>query len=110
MAAPRPATQFAVNRIRTIRKQRGMTAAELAEGMTRAGYRVDRTWITKAENGGRQEISVDWLMAAAEVLDVPAVSLLGKPCCEQCNDAPPPGFACTKCGAGSSTPEPPCAA
>jgi transcriptional regulator with XRE-family HTH domain len=99
MTGPRPVTHVAIDRIRAVRKQRGMTAAALAEGMTRAGYRVERTWIVKAENGGRQEISVDWLMAAAEVLDVPPASLLGKPSCEQCYDTPPPGFACTTCGA-----------
>jgi hypothetical protein len=72
--------------------------------MTNAGYRTDRTWITKAENGGRQEISVDWLVAAAEVLGVEPASLLGKPSCEQCYDAPPRGFACTKCGSSAPTP------
>lgn len=107
MAAPRPVTHVAITRIRTVRKQRGVTAAELAEGMTRAGYRIDRTLITSAEVGRRQEISVDWLMAAAEVLDVPPVSLLGKPSCEQCHDAPPAGFACTACGAVAARQEPP---
>jgi transcriptional regulator with XRE-family HTH domain len=107
MAAPRPGTHVAINRIRTIRKQKGITAAELAEGMSRSGYRIDRTLIASAEVGRRQEISVDWLMAAAEVLGVPPISLLGKPSCEQCHDAPPPGFACTKCGVSAATPEPP---
>lgn len=27
--------------------------------------------------------------------------------CATCHGAPPPGFACTDCGAGASTPEPP---
>ncbi|WP_073946500.1 helix-turn-helix domain-containing protein [Streptomyces kebangsaanensis] len=99
MAEQYPITRIAVARIRDIRKQRGITAEVLAKGMTEAGYRVDRTWIVKAENGGRAQISVDWLMAAAEALDVPASALLAKPNCTACCDAPPPGFACTTCGA-----------
>ena len=106
MPTQRPVTYIAVSRIRDVRRQRGITAAFLAEEMTNAGYRVDRTWIVKAENGGRQEISVDWLMAAAEVLNVPPSSLLGKPSCSACYDAPPLGFACNECGAGAPTPGP----
>lgn len=110
MATPRPVTHFAITRIRAIRKQRGITAEELAEAMTRAGYRVDRPLITRAEIGMRKEISVDWLMAAAEALDVPPASLLGRPSCEQCLDVPPPGFSCTTCGTSAPRPGPPCAA
>jgi transcriptional regulator with XRE-family HTH domain len=94
-----PVTRLAVARIRDIRRQRGVTAEALAKGMTAAGYQIERTWIVKAENGGRAQISVDWLMAAAEVLDVPVTALLAKPNCTACCDAPPPGFACTTCGA-----------
>jgi len=106
MPTPRPVTHVAISRIRTVRKQRGITAAGLAEGMTKAGYRVERTWITGAEIGRRQEISVDWLVAAAEVLGVPPASLLGKPSCGQCYDSPPPGFACTTCGVTAPRQEP----
>lgn len=99
MAEQRPITRIAVARIHALRKQRGITAETLAEGMTQAGYRVDRTWITKAETGDREQISVDWLMAAADVLGVPASALISKPNCMACQDTPPPGFACTTCGA-----------
>lgn len=99
MTEQRPVTRAVVARICDMRKQRGTTAAALAAAMTKAGYRVDRTSIFKAENGDREQISVDWLVAAAEVLDVPASALLSKPDCTACLDTPPPGFACTTCGA-----------
>jgi transcriptional regulator with XRE-family HTH domain len=108
--APLPVTHVAIQRIRDIRKRRDMTVADLAERMTKAGYKTDRTLIAHAERGIRREISVDWLMAAAEVLNVPPASLLGKPSCEQCYDVPPPGFACTKCGSSAPTPGPLCEA
>lgn len=102
MAEQRPITRIAVANIRTIRKKRGISSEALAKAMTQAGYRVDRTLISQVENGHRQQISVDWLMAAATALAVPAAALLSQPNCTACFDAPPPGFACRTCGAEST--------
>lgn len=98
MPVPLPVTHVAIQRIREIRKRRNMAVAELVERMAEAGYKADRTLIAHAERGARREISVDWLMAAAEALSVPPASLLNKPSCGRCHDAPPPGFSCTDCG------------
>lgn len=66
MSEQRSVTRRVVARIREIRTQRGITAEALAKSMTEVGYPVDRTKIAKAENGIREQISVDWLNAAAE--------------------------------------------
>lgn len=60
-------------------------------GMT-CTYKIKRTW-TIAEGSGSAPA---WPPA--------------NPCCEQCYDMPPPGFACTECGAKAPMPELPSAA
>lgn len=99
MPAPLPVTYVAIQRIRDLRKRWDMTAAELAERMTKVGYRAERTQVAHAERGTRREISVDWLVAAAAVFNVEPASLLEPlPACRVCHGAPLPGFACIECG------------
>ncbi|KJS41143.1 MAG: hypothetical protein VR70_05165 [Rhodospirillaceae bacterium BRH_c57] len=63
------------NRIRVVRKSKGISARELADRMTAAGHRFSYTAITKIENQQRT-LHEDTLKAIAQVLDVPAESLL----------------------------------
>lgn len=63
------------NRIRAVRKGKGMSARELADRMTEAGHRFSYTAITKIENHQRT-LHEDTLAAMAKVLGVPPESLL----------------------------------
>jgi transcriptional regulator with XRE-family HTH domain len=94
-----PVTRTVVARIRALRKSQGISAEKLAELMREAGYAVQSPSIRKAEILGRQEISVDWLVAAATSLGVTPDHLLRGTVCAACADTPPPGFACIECGA-----------
>ncbi|MFD8770102.1 helix-turn-helix domain-containing protein [Microbacterium oxydans] len=61
-------------RIAYYRKARGISAAELAE---RAGGGLTRSVIANLENGRKVDLSVQQLFAIAEVLNVPASSIVG---------------------------------
>lgn len=71
----RPHRVIAV-RVRELRKRRNLTAARLAEEMTKAGVKWDRTIVTNLENGRRSAVSVEEALALAYVLDVAPVHLL----------------------------------
>lgn len=87
-------------RIKRARKGRGFSAQALADAITARGYAVHRATIAKIENGIQETTPVDVVVHAARVLQVPVLTLLGDgEWCEHCHDAPPPGFACTHCGA-----------
>lgn len=64
-----------VNRIREVRKSRGITARDLAERMTAAGHPFSYTAITKVENHQRT-LHHDTLHVIAGILDVPPESLI----------------------------------
>jgi transcriptional regulator with XRE-family HTH domain len=63
------------NRIRAVRKGKGMSARELADRMTEAGHKFSYTAITKIENNQRT-LHEDTLHVIAKVLGVPPDSLL----------------------------------
>lgn len=93
-----PVTTDVVRRIRALRHRHGMSAQALADLMTQHGYPVLRSAIALAENGRRHEISVDWLAAAAQALNVSITTLWHGPACLQCSDSPPGGYSCNACG------------
>lgn len=64
-----------VNRIREVRKSRGITARDLADRMTAAGHPFSYTAITKVENHQRT-LHHDTLHVIAGILDVPPESLI----------------------------------
>ena len=63
-------------RVREVREKRRLTAAQLAERMTKVGIAWDRNTVTKLETGRRANVSVAELLALAAVLDVAPVWLL----------------------------------
>jgi transcriptional regulator with XRE-family HTH domain len=75
-AAPLSPTQVVAKRVREVRKKRGLTAAQLAEQMTRVGVPWKRGVVAKLESGLREAVSVEELLALASVLDVAPVHLL----------------------------------
>lgn len=87
-------------RARAVRNMRGLSARELADRMTEAGCPMSRVTLASLETGRRAHVSVDELYAMAHVLTVtPEYLVTGVGSgCAWCNDAPPPGFACTACG------------
>jgi transcriptional regulator with XRE-family HTH domain len=69
-------TQAVARQVRAIRERRRMTAAKLAEEMTRVGVKWDRGTVAKLETGRRENVSVAELLALAAVLSVSPVWLL----------------------------------
>ena len=72
-------TQAVAGRVREVRDRRRMSAARLADEMTRVGIRWDRNTVAKLETGRRANVSVAELLALAVVLDVAPVHLLVPP-------------------------------
>lgn len=100
MPAPLPESARVIARIKYLRKQRGFSAQALADAITAKGYDVSRVSVSSQEAGRVQAISVDQVVAASKVFDMPIVNLLECSTCSNGGDAPP-GFACIACGAGS---------
>lgn len=97
-----PVTAAVVDRVRRMRMAQGISAKDFARRMTDAGYRTSRTSIAQGECGYRKEVSVDWVVAAAGALGVPADVIFWGPHCTECYDIPPSGYSCNSCGKGTS--------
>jgi transcriptional regulator with XRE-family HTH domain len=72
-------TQVIAHRVREERRRQGLTAAQLAAQMTKAGVAWNRQKVTKLENGHRPFITVDELFALAKALGVALTALLPPP-------------------------------
>lgn len=101
MSQALPVTAEIIARVRTLRKERGISAKTLAETMTANGYPTSRTSIAQGECGDRKEVSVDWVVAVARALSVPVELVFRGPSCTACNDMPPKGFSCYACEKGN---------
>jgi transcriptional regulator with XRE-family HTH domain len=89
-------------RIQAARKNQGVTAQALADGITAQGFEISRVVIAKIEAGIRETVPVDVVVHAAHVLHVPVLSFLTDGAwCAVCGDAPPAGFTCNTCGAAA---------
>lgn len=66
-------------RVKELRKAKGLTAAELGEAMAAQGAPWDRSIVANFENGRRATLSVAELFALAIVLDVPPLLLMTPP-------------------------------
>lgn len=62
--------------IKSLRKRKGWTAAQLGEALAKHGVPWDRFIVANLESGRRQTVSVTELLALALVLDVAPVNLL----------------------------------
>lgn len=68
--------QTVVSRLKELRRRRGLTAQQLADGMSDAGIPWEYGVVAKLETGRRKALSVAEWLALARVLDVPPVALL----------------------------------
>src|SRR5512132_1898192 len=73
--AARPVEHLA-QRVRELRRRRGLSAAQLAERLRQVGLDWDRSIVANLENGRRASLDVAELLALALVLDVAPVHLL----------------------------------
>jgi transcriptional regulator with XRE-family HTH domain len=97
-----PIAARVVRELTALRRQCKISAQQLADRMTAAGYPINRSVIANLENGRRTEISVGYLAIAAQVLGADAAAILRRAApCPQCANDPPAGFACRTCGAGA---------
>jgi transcriptional regulator with XRE-family HTH domain len=69
-------TDTIARRVREVREERHLTAAQLAERLTAVGVAWDRNTVTKLETGRRANVSVAELLALAVVLEVAPMHLL----------------------------------
>jgi transcriptional regulator with XRE-family HTH domain len=97
-----PVSAEVIAQLRAIRNERKVSAQELADRMTTAGYPIKRSVIANLESGRRAEVSVDHVAIAAKALGVDPAALLRRVTapCPHCNGQPPAGFICGTCGAG----------
>jgi transcriptional regulator with XRE-family HTH domain len=68
-------TSTIASNMRTLRQARGWSAHRLAEEMFKVGISWEHGVITKLETGRRQAVSVDELLALANVLEVEPMAL-----------------------------------
>lgn len=91
--------------VKRFRELRGMTVYALSDALKAAGRPITPSAVAKIEKRQRQ-VTVDDLSALASALKVPSPRMLEAASrCVTCHDAPPPGFACTDCGAGPVRPD-----
>ncbi len=76
--APEPKRPHRViaERVKEIRKARGLSGDRLAREMTKAGVKWDRSIVANLENGRRSIVTVEELLALAYILDVAPVHLM----------------------------------
>ncbi|MFC9089974.1 helix-turn-helix domain-containing protein [Nocardiopsis dassonvillei] len=72
---PKSPTEVIAQRVKEVRRKRGLSAAALAAKMTEAGVPWDRGILANLENGRRRNVSVTELFALAYVLDVSPLHL-----------------------------------
>lgn len=83
--------------VRHWRRWKGISEAALADALASIGHPVRRNAISAIETG-QQGVSVDRLVAFAEVLQISPQQLLEGPACRSCWDTPPPLLTCQVCG------------
>jgi len=66
-------------RVKQLRTDVRLSGAALADGMAKLGFRWNQSTVAKLESGRRRLISVDELLALAQVLGIPPVLLLADP-------------------------------
>jgi transcriptional regulator with XRE-family HTH domain len=95
-----PVSAEVIAQLRAIRNERKVSAQELADRMTAAGYPIKRSVIANLESGRRAEVSVDHLAIAAKALGVDPAAILRRVAapCPHCTGQPPAGFTCNTCG------------
>lgn len=65
--------------MKSLRQQRGLSAKQLAEEMTKAGIPWDRSVVANFESGRRSYVTVEEMLMLAYVLEVAPVHLMVSP-------------------------------
>lgn len=89
-------------RVKQCRQWRGWTQVGLADRLRVHGVNLDQAAIARIEKGKRRVLMIEALRLA-QALETPVSQLLNAVTCDHCKDQPPAGFACPKCGAGSTS-------
>ncbi|CAL9502672.1 helix-turn-helix domain-containing protein [Streptomyces sp. enrichment culture] len=97
-----PTSAEVIARIRRVRQARNMSVQALADAVTANGHQLSRGTLANQECGRALAISVDQVVAIAQVFGVPVSTLLEDAQCEACKGAPPRGFSCNACGKSTS--------
>ncbi|MEU1071842.1 MULTISPECIES: helix-turn-helix domain-containing protein [unclassified Streptomyces] len=87
--------------IRELRQGQGLSAQNLADQISEAGYPIQRGALANIESGRRKEIPIDFLVATVQALKVDLTGFLvmcGLVICPSCKGRPPEGFTCNSCG------------
>ncbi|WP_055587316.1 helix-turn-helix domain-containing protein [Streptacidiphilus griseoplanus] len=99
-----PISRHVATQIRHHREHRNLSQSALAQALTEAGYPLDRVGVAETESGDRKTVSVDLLVAAAQVFGLPLAALLDAAMrCQICDGHPPAGFTCNACHRGGPT-------
>lgn len=95
-----PVSAEVIAQLRAIRNELKVSAQELADRMTAAGYPIKRSVIANLESGRRAEVSVDHVAIAAKALGVDPAAIVRRVTapCPHCTGQPPAGFTCNTCG------------
>lgn len=94
-----PVSAAVIAELRALRKELKVSAQQLADRMTEAGYPVKRSVIANLESGRRAEVSIDHVAIAAKALGVDVSALVRRVTepCPHCKGEPPSGFTCNTC-------------
>lgn len=85
--------------VQWLRNERRLTYVEMAQRLAENGRSIPVLGLRRIERGERR-VDVDDLVALADLFRVTPAQLLNPLTpCGTCHGAPPPGFACTVCGA-----------
>jgi len=76
---PTQLTVRVVDALRRYRKERGLSAQDVADACAALGHEIPRSLIANLENGRRASIDLAEFLVLARVLDVPPVALLFPP-------------------------------
>lgn len=98
-----PVTQAVWERVTQRRGQLRWTGEELARRVSAQGVHFPRSVVTNLDNHRRSTLSVHELVALATALGVSTLWLLSgvgrdQPKCTHCDDRPPAGYTCNRCG------------
>jgi hypothetical protein len=93
-------SEVAAGNISRLRCARKMSYVELSERMGALGQPIPVIGLRRIEKCERR-IDVDELAAFGRVFGIAAWLLTLSPTCSKCAGAPPAGFSCLACGAGS---------
>jgi predicted DNA binding CopG/RHH family protein len=94
-----PLSSELIDKIRTLREIKKVSAQKLADLMVEQGYQVSRSMIANYEAKRVASIAIDYVAHAAQALGIPFVTLLVEPVqCPACKGSPPEGFTCNTCG------------